>query len=515
MQTGYVQDVLRPASQATGSILIRGCALLAPDEPGKLRYNQDILLNGTRIAAIGECGSLACNPARISQIIDGRGRLIIPGMINAHTHSLENLLKATTPSLPLELWLVPLFGNADAWTPEFVYLSTLLGAVEMLKTGTTAVLDHLWTNAGVDLDYLNAAMRAYRDAGMRAAVAPSIEDQDLVLEAGERYGVVFPDHPFTDRFNAWSPIPMQMEDLEQWFSTWHGGANGRLRCFAGPSGIHWCSPPLLEDCLDLAERYDTGMHLHAVETQMQARIIRSIFGKGGIAYLHEMGMLRPGTSLAHAIWLEKGDLEILAQTGAAVVHNPVSNLRLGSGRFPLADALDLGVNVALGSDGSASNDNQNMYGVLKLAGLMHNQPDEDYRRWPQPETLLAMGTQGGAAALGQAHELGVIAPGYLADLVLLNLEDASFLPLRDPYLHLVYCEQGNAVDTVIVHGQVVVEHGIVTTIDEPALRQEIRTLCGTWWQGVSTASSATADTHAVLRALDTLRQRVLQEQDER
>ncbi|MBO0790995.1 MAG: amidohydrolase [Ktedonobacteraceae bacterium] len=507
----YTQGLVHPARSDT-QVLIRGCAMLAPGEPGNLRYGQDILLLNERIAAVGDSGTVEYNPQRLTSVIDGRDRIAVPGLINAHTHSLENLLKAISPSLPLELWLIPLFGSADGWSPDFVYLSTMLGAVEMLKTGTTAVLDHLWTNAGVARDYLDAAMRAYRDVGLRAAVAPSIEDQDLVLEIGHDYGITFPEHPFTDRFEAWSSIEEQWEDLEQWFSDWHGAANGRLRCFAGPSGIHWCSPHLLEDCLDLASRYHSGLHLHAVETQLQARVIHKLLGKGGIAYLHEMGILRPGTSLAHAIWLDPGDLELLARTHTTVVHNPVSNLRLGSGRFPLAEALERDVNVALGSDGSASNDNQNMYGVLKLAGLMHNLPGEDYRRWPQPQALLNMATQGGAAALGQGHELGEIAPGYLADLVLLNLENASFLPLRDPYLHLVYCEHGTSVDTVIVHGQAVVEHGIVTVIDEQSLRQEIRKHCGTWWQGASTTSADRDSTHAVLTSLDRLRQLVLKEQ---
>ncbi|MBO0782024.1 MAG: amidohydrolase family protein, partial [Ktedonobacteraceae bacterium] len=207
----YTQGLVHPARSDT-QVLIRGCAMLAPGEPGNLRYGQDILLLNERIAAVGDSGTVEYNPQRLTSVIDGRDRIAVPGLINAHTHSLENLLKAISPSLPLELWLIPLFGSADGWSPDFVYLSTMLGAVEMLKTGTTAVLDHLWTNAGVARDYLDAAMRAYRDVGLRAAVAPSIEDQDLVLEIGHDYGITFPEHPFTDRFEAWSSIEEQWED---------------------------------------------------------------------------------------------------------------------------------------------------------------------------------------------------------------------------------------------------------------------------------------------------------------
>lgn len=466
----------QPVSQSatTGYTLIRGCSLLAPGPTHDIIPNQDILLYGQRILATGESGTLQFHGMQSPRVITGEGCLALPGLINAHTHSLENLLKATSPSLPLELWLIPLFAAALEWSPRLVYLSTLSGAIEMLKTGTTAVLDHLWTGAGVATPYLNATMQAYHDAGIRAAVAPSIEDQDLVLEEGKKRGFAFPVHPFTERFKLWPSIAEQLTALERFIVDWDHADNGRLRCFVGPSGIHWCSPTLLEDCLALAERYKTGMHLHAVETELQARIIQANHGQSGIHYLEQMQILRPGTSLAHTIWLDDGDLAILARTGTTVVHNPISNLRLGSGRFPLNEALQHGVIVALGSDGSASNDSQNMFAVLKLTGLLHNQPEIEYQHWPRPTEILLAATQGGATALGQAHELGTIAEGQLADIVLLNLAEDSFLPLHDPYLHLIYCEHGNAVDTVIVNGEVVVEHGKVSTVDEEALHQEIR-----------------------------------------
>ncbi|HEU5229751.1 MAG TPA: amidohydrolase family protein [Ktedonobacteraceae bacterium] len=505
----YIDDY-RPLlpGETKPHLLIQGCALLDPHEQSGLLFDQDILIAGEQIQAVGPTGTLPFNSLRVDRVIQGKGRVAIPGLINAHTHSLENLLKATSPSLPLELWLVPLFSDTVEWSPRLVYLSALLGAIEMLKTGTTAVLDHLWTVDGVAPAYLNATMQAYNDAGIRAAVAPSIEDQDLVLEAGTKRGLVFPHHPFIDRFTSWPSIDAQIGALEQFMARWHNAANGRLRCFVGPSGIHWCSPRLMQACLELAEQYDTGIHLHAVETELQAAVIRETLGQGGIAYLDQLGVLKAGTSLAHAIWLEPGDLEMLAHTGTTAVHNPVSNLRLGSGRFPFAEARKQGVMIALGSDGSASNDTQNMFGVLKLTGLIHNQPDFDYRKWPRPTEILDAATRGGASALGMASDLGEIAPGYLADLALLNLDNAAFLPLRDPYLHLVYCENGYSVDTVIVHGKIVVEHGSITSVDEMALRREIREYCNPTKSGFPLPEDAT-NTHEVLATIDTLRKLIL------
>lgn len=494
-------------------LLIRGCALLAPYESRRLRYDQDILIVGNRIQAVGPSGTLAYNPFHVDRVLSGEGRLAMPGLVNSHTHSLENLLHATSPSLPLELWLIPLFNTPTEWSPHFVYLSALLGAIEMLKSGTTAVLDHLWTHAGVELAYLDATMQAYSDVGIRAAVAPSIEDQDLVLEEGARYGIDFPEHPFIQRFALWPSIERQMTTLDEFMSIWHNAEDGRLRCLVGPSGIHWCSQQLLRQCRALAELYGTGIHLHAVETELQATVIREKLGQGGIAYLDKMGVLRPGTSLAHAIWLEDGDLHLLAKTGTTVVHNPVSNLRLGSGRFPFIEALNQGVTVALGSDGSASNDTQNMFDVLKLTGLIHNHPDDDYKKWPRPAEILEAATQGGATALGMADELGEIAPGQLADLVLLDLEATPFVPLRDASLHLVYCENGSSVDTVIVNGKVVIERGAITTVDEQAIRDEIREHCNAAWPGFSEQLENEGNTREVLTRLDALRRLVLQRGD--
>jgi cytosine/adenosine deaminase-related metal-dependent hydrolase len=494
-----------PASPDT-RLLLQNVALLAPEETGGLLFGQDILIVGKRIGTVAPHGTLALDPAPGLTLRDCEGRLAIPGLINAHTHSPENILKATSPALPLELWLVPLFAGIEEWTPRLVYLSALLGAVEMLKSGTTAVLDHLWTPDGVASSYLDAAMQAYYDVGIRASVAPSIENQDLVQQAALRHGLAFPAHPFVDRFSSWLDIDSQLANLERFFETWHMADHGRLRCLAAPSGIHWCSPALLDACLDLAQRYQTGIHLHAVETELQAHVIRTMLGQGGIAYLETRGYLRPGTSLAHAIWLESGDLERLATHGATVVHNPISNLRLGSGRFPFTRARQLGVSVALGSDGSASNDNQNMFEVLKLTGLLHNQPGEDYRQWPAAAEILAAATRGGAEALGLPHDLGRIAPGQLADLVLLDLRASAFLPLRDPFLHLVYCETGNSVRTVIVDGKIVVEHGTICSIHEEDVRQEIRERCSTTWPGFPALRERIPHTEEVQATFEALRQ---------
>jgi len=494
-----------PLEDATPYLLIRGGVILAPHIPSGL-LAQDIVICEQRIHALGAPGTLSL-PHIPHREIAAEGCLVLPGFVNAHTHSPENLLKATMPSLPVEMWGIPFYGDFLPWTPQMTYLSVLWGAREMLKTGTTAVLDHLWTVDGVSREHLHAAMRAYRDSGLRATVAPFIEDQDLLLQAARQHGLPLPSHPFTERFEQWSSLDEQVSILEEMLSTWHGSAAGRLQCMPGPVGIQWCSPALMQRCLTLMDHYHTGLHLHAVETQLQARTLQEQVGMGGISYLQRQGALGTRTSLAHAIWLEEGDLALLAQTQTTIVHNPISNCRLGSGRFALRDALQHGVPVALGSDGSASNDTQNMFTVMKMTGLLHNQAQEAYQRWPQAAEIVTMATLGGATALGQAHELGQIAPGYLADLVLLNLDTQPFLPLRDPLLHLVYGEVSSAVTTVIVDGQVIVEDGKIVTIDEEALQQEIRAISSTLWPGYQAYLDSLPTTRDVMQLFEQLYQK--------
>lgn len=491
--------------RTSSGILIKHCNLLAPQEASGMLTDQDICIVGQRIQSVGASGTLTIPDELNYQVIDGQSRLVMPGLINAHTHSPENVLKATSPSLPLELWNIALYGNFLRWTPRLTYASALLGAIEMLKTGTTALLDHLWTIDGVSQEHMAAALQAYEDVGIRATVAPFIEDRDMVIEFGEKHGQIFPPHPFTRRFETWLPLNQQLAILEDLIATWHLRANGRIRCIVGPSGIQWCSRKLLHTCRDIAERYQSELHIHAIETRLQAHVVREMLGDGGIAYLQREGILRPGTSLAHCIWMEPGDLERLAESGATVVHNPVSNMRLGSGIFPLQEARRKGVHVALGSDGSASNDTQNMFSVLKMTGLLHNHASAEHLDWPGAQSILDLATQGGTAALGLSGQLGRIAPGQLADIVLLDTRTTAFFPLRDPALHLIYCEDGRSVDTVIVNGEITVEDGHVCNVDEQALREEVRELCSEQWPGFSAYLDQTPNTHELLRIFDNLR----------
>jgi cytosine/adenosine deaminase-related metal-dependent hydrolase len=214
--------------------------------------------------------------------------------------------------------------------------------------------------------------------------------------------------------------------------------------------------------------------MHLVETKVQAMVCFELYGKSATAAMKERGLLGPEVSLAHSVWLDDADLDTLAESNSRVVHNPASNLRIGSGFAPIIEMLERGITVALGTDGSASSDNQIMFDAMKLAGLIHNLRSTDHRRWPSSRDVVRMATANGAAALGMEGDLGELRPGKLADIALLDTKTLLFTPFNDAFRHLCYAENGSSVHSVIVDGRLVVEGGRVLTADEETIAEEAR-----------------------------------------
>ena len=209
------------------------------------------------------------------------------------------------------------------------------------------------------------------------------------------------------------------------------------------------------------------LHIHLAETKAQQVQGNSIYGHSLLQHLDSLGIVGANLSCAHSIWIEDEDVELFAEHGATPVHNPASNLRIGSGLAKVKEFLAAGVNVGLGTDGAASNDGQNMFDAVRLAALIHNHAGSDFNQWVTPAQALAMATRNGARAFGL--DAGVIAAGKLADIVLLRRDTAAYRPLNDVVNQIVFCENGSNVDTVIVNGEVVVEGGRLTKVDEMAV----------------------------------------------
>jgi 5-methylthioadenosine/S-adenosylhomocysteine deaminase len=455
-----------PAAGEHITLAIRDCDALL--RPGEIVEGVDVAISANRVAWVEPAGSRPL-PAN-AQVFDGNGLLALPGLVNAHTHSAESCLRGAGEGLPLEVWLTRMFGTAGPFSPEDHYVTAVAGAIEMLRTGTTAVLDHLWMTPPT-VEAAAAVLRAYRDVGIRAAVAPLVADIDSTGEFAASCGHDLSGALFTDLAGAQS-VPEIQAQLEQLIADWHGAEGGRLSVFAGPVGLQWCSDELLACLVETAGRHRTGLTIHLLETRLQAEVAKQRFGVGAVEALDRLGVLGQATSLAHAVWLEPADFELIADRGAVVVHNPSANFRLGSGVAPVPELLAAGARVALGCDGCASSDNQVLWGQLKLAALIHN--DDIRGRWVGSADALAMATSGGAAALGLPDELGTLEPGALADVVLVDRVGDGLAGALAVGSALVLSETGRGVVHVIVDGRPVVEGGRCITVDEAAARESLR-----------------------------------------
>ncbi len=475
-------------------ILIEDCAILDEESPHGLREGVSILVEDNRITQVS---SSPIETRDTGTTLPGKGLLAMPGLVNAHAHSPENYLRGMTEKVPLELWLFDFFSSGVRFSPPESYAAAAFGAAEMLRTGTTSVLDHFWVNGGMTIEDLDAVMQAYRDVGIRAGVAPLVEDLRPELKAAIENDRGLSSGP--GDYDSALDVPDYLEMLEAFFEKWHRSENGRLRCLAGPSGPQWCSEEVLNGSVEIAARFQGGVHMHSDETKVQALLCREIYGSSAITHMHRQGLLGPHVSLAHCVWVDDRDVEILGETGATVVHNPASNLKLGSGFAPILDMKEKGVSVAVGADGSASSDNQVLFDILKLTGLIHCAREVDHRRWLSARDVVAMGTVGGAKALGLAGELGELKPGMLADIALLRTDTSFFAPLNDAFRQLVYCENGSSVETVIVDGRIVIEQGRLVTLDQYSVISEFR---GIWERTRDSIAPLTGNDLKIFRAME-------------
>lgn len=406
-------------------------------------------------------------PAAGERVIDGRRRIALPGLVNAHTHSPDNLLKGSVPQVPLALWSLSSAAGRERRRPRDCYVSAALGAIEMLRSGTSTVLDHVRISPDIDGDCLEAVAQAYSDVGIRAVVAPIVADRvvadTLPLTAADLAGV---DISAYGR-RAQMPAADQIAVAEAFIKDWHG-REGRIYGAIGPSAPQRCSDNLLELSADLAARREIILHMHLLETRVQRAMGRQLYGGSTLAHLIEQGFVGNRTSFAHAIWMEESDLDRLAATGASVIHNPVSNARLGSGICPLRDYLQRGIRVGLGTDSACCNDSNNLLETPKWASLLYSLTQAP-GNWVDAGTALRLATQNGASAIGLASITSItrnLAIGLAADITLFALDAPAFVPLHDPVRQIVLCENGQAVTDVLINGELVVANGRCTKINE-------------------------------------------------
>ena len=454
--------------------------------PGDLRDGCDIVIRGGRIDAVATAPSAA--RAGAAATIDGAGLLAMPGLVNAHTHSPENPLRGIADGLHLEPWLCSMFGGSGVYDEDDHYWCALAGAVEMLLCGTTSVIDHL-TMSGPNPAAIDGAMRAYRDAGIRGGVAPLVVDMDATADLGRALGVDVGQAviPFV---LPWLPADDLIGLTGDAMGRWHGAEGGRLHVLAGPGGVQWASDDLLTGLIAVARRHGSGLQIHTVETRLQAAACRHRFGTSAVTALDDLGVLGPRTSLAHCVWIAPDDVALIAERGAVVAHNPAANLRLRSGRAPVPALLAAGATVGVGTDGAASSDDQSTWIAMRLAALVHREPDA----WVSGPQALAMATTGGGAALGEPG-LGTLAPDAPADLSLIDRRGCGLAGAHDLDTSLVLSETGAGVRHVVVAGEVVVRDGLPTRVDLAEVRARLA-------DQVGRRAAGGASAEAVARAIE-------------
>ncbi|MET0475136.1 MAG: amidohydrolase family protein [Mycobacterium sp.] len=459
------------------TVLFRSVFVYDATAPEGMTGPVDVLVDGDRIGDIG----VDVPAPHGARIVEGGGRkLLVPGLINAHFHSPANHLRGSVRSLPLELFM--LFESpadpALAPSPREAYLRTMLGAIEMLQRGITCVQDDAFLMPFPDPDVIDAVASAYRDSGIRAFLAL---DQPELAEAEKLPFLDGLDAETRATFDAPAPAPAAqlLEAYDHLIGTWHGAADDRIRAAVSISAPQRVSLEYFAALDDLAERNGLPLYAHMLETKVQRTLMteqQRFAGRSLVQYTSAAGLLKPHTNVIHAVWVDDADLDAIAEAGSTVVHNPVSNLRLGSGVLRWRAMLDHGIPVALGTDEAICDDSINVWTVAKTAGLIHNVSGLDSDEWPTAAEVLDALWRGGARATRRGDDLGAVEPGMLADLALIDLHTIAFTPLNDLREQLVHCEDGHGVVLTMVAGRVVAEGGHVTSVDETALLDEAREL---------------------------------------
>jgi 5-methylthioadenosine/S-adenosylhomocysteine deaminase len=449
------------------NLLIRD-VLVADPESTDPAERKDILVADKRIAAIAIGGTANDSAA---QVIEGRDRLLIPGLINAHTHSPLNILKGTGDVLSHPAFMWRNQADTAGRTPDEIRLCALFGCIEHLLNGTTTVIDH-FPEQGFDIDCVEAVVDAYRIAGMRAVIALRIFDEpytDIEPAGGlpQELTVANPLAP--------PPLSESLELVEEAIRRFDGSADGHIRICPAPSNPMRCSDALLAGVCDMAERHDTPVHMHLLETAIQAKIARQRYGTSMVKHLDDIGLLGPRLSTAHTIWLDGADIALMAERGAVPVHNPESNLKLGAGISPIAKMLRAGVAVALGTDGAGTNDNLDLHDVMRLSVMLQRPSEANRKNWPTARDAFRMATINGGRAV-RVPELGRLAVGAPADFALHDLSTVSWTPLNDVVSQLVFAASGATIDTVIVGGHVLVANRRITSFDAEPVVAAVRGL---------------------------------------
>jgi cytosine/adenosine deaminase-related metal-dependent hydrolase len=448
----------------------------AQDGAPEIHPDAAVLIDGDTIAAVGPADALRRTHPDAREI-GGRGRVAIPGLVNAHHHVGLTPFQLGARDQPLELWFAERLVMRDV-DPR---LDTLYSAFEMIASGVTTV-QHLHSRAPGDAEAVlaraGAILGAYAEIGMRASYSFALRDQNrMIYAADEEFVASLPpalQAPTAAYLSAFA-LPLS-EQIGVFHALRARFADASLLAIQiAPSNLHWLSDAALESAACMAEETGAPMHMHLLETPYQKEYARRRTGGSALAYLDGFGLVGPQLTIGHGVWMSADDVAVLADRGGCLCHNCSSNLRLKSGTVDLNAFLASGVPVALGIDEAGINDDRDMLQEMRLVLTLHRPPRHDAPS-PTAAQVLRMATEHGAATTPFAGRVGRLAPGMLADLVLLDWKRVAS-PWQDPALPLtdvlVRRAKAGAVETVIVGGAVVYHEGRFAKVDRDATLTEI------------------------------------------
>jgi cytosine/adenosine deaminase-related metal-dependent hydrolase len=453
----------------------------APDGQPEILDDAAILIAGGVIAAIGPAAALRRAHPDLREI-GGQGRVAIPGLVNAHHHVGLTPFQLGARDQPLELWFPERLAMRDV-DPR---LDTLFSAFEMIASGVTTV-QHLHSRAPGDTDAVLARadtiIGAYDALGMRASYSFAMRDQNRMIYAADEAFLDMLPAPLraraADYLAGFSlPLAEQIAVFHVLRDRWAGAP--RIGIQIAPSNLHWLSDAALESAARMAEDTCAPMHMHLLETPYQAEYARRRTGMSALAYIDRFGLIGPQLTIGHGVWMTPEDVALLAERGGCLCHNCSSNLRLKSGTADLNAFLASGVPVALGMDEAGINDDRDMLQEMRLALTLHRPVGHDAPS-PSAAQILRMATEHGAATTPFAGRIGRLVPGRLADIVLLDWAEVT-RPFQDPAIPLVDVlvrrAKSGAVQTVLIGGDVVYDHGRFTRMDREAVLKEITRALG-------------------------------------
>ena len=398
----------------------------------------DVGIEDDRIAFAGQ----APEDFAYDKIIEGADKFVIPGLINAHTHAPMTLLRHRADDMLFMTWLFDHIFPMEARLQEGdCYWGTMLAVCELLRSGATCFNEMYY--------FMDDIVRACAESGIRAVLSQGLLGESRTDPAGL------------------SRLETAAADVRRFY----GSQNGRLTFLLAPHAPYTCAPDYVKLIIEQAKELGVGIHTHISESRDENARIAEKYGKTPFEYFESVGLFELPTVAAHCVHLTENDIAILARHNVSVAANPVSNLKLANGAAPVKKLLAAGINVALGTDGAASNNSQNMLRELGYLCLVHKGFNEDAECVPAARGL-HIATMGGAKALGLADQIGSIEPGKKADLAILNLNHSHFFPRSNLLAALCYGAQGSEVETVLVDGEILLENGALTKIDEERVRFE-------------------------------------------